>query len=293
MTHKHYCEAAMIIIVLILVACNVMEIDSRLYDVVELDELLTLNATYSAYAERLYHSSGACNIDIISWRDMSAALFYSAYYEGKPFIVDYEENRIRNSRLRHLCRIDRLLWHFGEHEVTLSSSNTHSYAKRQTQFADYVRHHYDDVFYNLNPHRPANETWYFFGDNDWTQQDWKRLIMDNYDLPRFANDSDDIAIAFGLGGVGSGVPMHFHGHGFSEVMYGEKRWFLFPPDIKPDFDPNMTTFYWFMTEYPRLRQAQHNLFECVIRPGQVLYFPSQWYHATLNYAKTIFVTAFI
>eukprot|EP00960_Hanusia_phi_P036168 752184-Hanusia_phi.AAC.2 len=48
-------------------------------------------------------------------------------------------------------------------------------------------------------------------------------------------------ISHGAGGSGSGVPFHVHGPGFSEVLWGRKRWFLMPEGIRPDFDPDETT----------------------------------------------------
>lgn len=293
MVHLHACEVTMICLILVFIIININIIDSEIKETDEFDELLLLNSTYSNYVDLLFKDRDACNIDIISWRDMSTSLFYSNMYDDKPFIIDYEENKIRNTIIRKMCELNELLWNFGEYQVTLSSSNTYSYDKRKVIFKDYVKYHYEDIFYNLNPYKLSNETWYFFGDNNWNDGEWKNLIHDTYELPQFAKYNKDIAIAFGLGGIGSGVPFHFHGHGFSEVIYGEKRWFLFPPHIKPDFEPNMTTFYWFMTHYDKLDKTDGNFYECVIKPGQVLYFPTYWYHATLNYARTIFVTAFI
>lgn len=31
---------------------------------------------------------------------------------------------------------------------------------------------------------------------------------------------------------------------FAEVLHGYKRWFLTPPDYKPIFNPDETSFYW-------------------------------------------------
>eukprot|EP01084_Bolivina_argentea_P045856 84397_1 len=293
MVHLHACEITMIGLMFVFIMINLEIIDSEIEQIDGMDDLLTLNTTYTQFVDSLFYKRDSCNIEIISWKDMSVSSFYSKYYENIPFIIDYEDNKIRNTLIRKMCDIKNLLWNFGDYEVTMSSSNTYSYNKKKIRFGDYVRNHYENVFYNLNPYKPSNETWYFFGDNNWNDGEWKNLIHDTYEVPTFAKYNNDIAIAFGLGGVGSGVPFHFHGHGFSEVIYGEKRWFLFHSDIKPNFQPNMTTFYWFRNEYPKINISENNFYECVIKPGQVLYFPTHWYHATLNYARTVFVTAFI
>jgi ribosomal protein L16 Arg81 hydroxylase len=52
---------------------------------------------------------------------------------------------------------------------------------------------------------------------------------------------------------------------------------------------------WVAEEYPRLGSAEHALLqECVIHPGELLYFPSKWMHATLNLdVYNVFVSLFL
>lgn len=84
----------------------------------------------------------------------------------------------------------------------------------------------------------GNETWYFFGENNFTE--WKDLI-DLYQKPKYNLPNHRSAYSFGIAGALTGVPFHFHGPGFSESIVGRKRWFLYDPDQKPDFDPNKST----------------------------------------------------
>ncbi|XP_059717172.1 jmjC domain-containing protein 8 isoform X1 [Haemorhous mexicanus] len=93
-------------------------------------------------------------------------------------------------------------------------------------------------------------------------------------------------------GSGSGVPFHWHGPGFSEVIFGRKRWFLYPPDRTPHFHPNESTLAWLQHTYPTLPPAQRPL-ECTLRPGEVLYFPDRWWHATLNLDTSVFISTFL
>ncbi|TNN38799.1 JmjC domain-containing protein 8 [Liparis tanakae] len=93
-------------------------------------------------------------------------------------------------------------------------------------------------------------------------------------------------------GPGSGVPFHWHGPGFSEVIYGRKRWFLYPPHQEPHFHPNRTTLSWVTETYPLLPEAEAPL-ECTISPGEVLYFPDRWWHATLNLETSVFISTFL
>lgn len=47
-----------------------------------------------------------------------------------------------------------------------------------------------------------------------------------------------------------------------------QRWFFYPPDQEPHFDPNRTTLSWVTETYPHLPEDEAPL-ECTIRPGEV------------------------
>ena len=130
-----------------------------------------------------------------------------------------------------------------------------------------------------------------------------------------------------LGGQASGVSFHVHGPGFSETLIGGKRWFLFPPALSAlaynfgEHGPNTTALAWLQSQYPQimnasshscspsdacslepeqtdgqmqLRELGEQLQECSLVPGQLLYFPAMWPHATLNTAPyNAFVSIFI
>lgn len=190
-----------------------------------------------------------------------------------------------NSRFRALCSRDKLLASFGDRIVRLSTANTYSYRKVDLPFQEYVEQ-------LLRPQDPAslgNDTLYFFGDNNFTE--WASLFR-HYSPPPFGLLGTTAAHSFGIAGAGSGVPFHWHGPGFSEVIYGRKRWFLYPPRETPEFHPNKTTLAWLQDTYPTLAPSQRPL-ECTIRPGEVLYFPGRWWHATLNLETTVFMSTFL
>lgn len=137
--------------------------------------------------------------------------------------------------------------------------------------------------------RVPPDTLYFFGDNNFTE--WGPLFQ-HYVPPPFRIPGTSPAYSFGIAGSGSGVPFHWHGPGFSEVIFGRKRWFLYPPDKTPHFHPNETTLAWLQHTYPTLPPAQRPL-ECTLRPGEVLYFPDRWWHATLNLDTSVFISTFL
>ena len=112
-----------------------------------------------------------------------------------------------------------------------------------------------------------SETFYFFGDNN--IEEWESFF-ENYKLPPFNLPLHYPALSFGLAGPGTGVPFHFHGPGFAETIYGRKRWFLTPPDVKPEFHPNKTTLQWFFDDYPKIKEDVY-IYECTLKPGEVIH----------------------
>eukprot|EP01026_Neomeris_dumetosa_P078475 TRINITY_DN84912_c0_g1_i2.p3 TRINITY_DN84912_c0_g1~~TRINITY_DN84912_c0_g1_i2.p3 ORF type:complete len:135 (-),score=6.29 TRINITY_DN84912_c0_g1_i2:167-571(-) len=117
-------------------------------------------------------------------------------------------------------------------------------------------------------------------------------MLELYQEPAFIPRSE-FAFSFGIGHSGSGVPFHIHGHGFSEVIHGQKRWILFPPQMRPNFDPNESSFWWLKHYFPNLSaQEKAMMQDCIIGPGELLYFPSEWWHATINLGETVFVSSF-
>ena len=68
------------------------------------------------------------------------------------------------------------------------------------------------------------------------------------------------------------------------VLHGKKRWLLFPAGQEPAFDSSLTSLQWLASVYPTLLGTAKAPLECVIEPGEALYFPGLWYHLTLNIA---------
>nr|XP_055220799.1 jmjC domain-containing protein 8 isoform X6 [Gorilla gorilla gorilla] len=167
-----------------------------------------------------------------------------------------------NSSFRALCSRERLLASFGDRVVRLSTANTYSYHKVDLPFQEYV----EQLLHPQDPTSLGNDTLYFFGDNNFTE--WASLFR-HYSPPPFGLLGTAPAYSFGIAGAGSGVPFHWHGPGYSEVIYGRKRWFLYPPEKTPEFHPNKTTLAWLRDTYPALPPSARPL-ECTIRAGAVL-----------------------
>ncbi|XP_043955685.1 jmjC domain-containing protein 8 [Gambusia affinis] len=225
---------------------------------------------------------GGCSIEVLDGSELSQQQFLERFAFSRPVIIRGVTN---NTRFRVLCSRSGLLQEYGSLTIRLSTANTHSYRKVDVTFQDYV----DQLLRPQDVAALGSETLYFFGDNNLTE--WQNLL-DRYRAPPYFLPGHSAAYSFGIAGPGTGVPFHWHGPGFSEVIYGRKRWFLYPPDLEPRFHPNRTTLSWLTDTYPDLPEAEAPL-ECTIRPGEVLYFPDRWWHATLNLDTSVFISTFL
>mmetsp|Transcript_13794 Transcript_13794/g.16750 ORF Transcript_13794/g.16750 Transcript_13794/m.16750 type:complete len:299 (+) Transcript_13794:106-1002(+) len=172
-------------------------------------------------------------------------------------------------------------------EVTLSSSNSFSAHRRTIPLVEYLQETYEN---EVLPFHLSNATWYLFGET--YSETWMN-ILNEYCLPPCQTCTKDLsALSFGIGGKGSGVQWHVHGPGFSQSLHGRKHWILYPPDQKPIFDPDFTSRHWMEEIYTPLPQSKLP-YECTLYPGEMVYFPDKWYHATLNLDHyTAFVSTF-
>jgi len=149
----------------------------------------------------------------------------------------------------------------------------------------------------------GNETFYLFGstDGDLWEEFLSRYVRPTTVYPSETLKSLDpcalsaqkewTALSFGIAGLNSGVPFHFHGPGFLQVLHGRKEWYLYPPDSHPLFHPNESTYFWYSNVLPTLKEAPTH--RCILEPGDVIYFPDRWLHATLNLDEyTAFIATF-
>ncbi|XP_072733726.1 jmjC domain-containing protein 8 isoform X2 [Ciconia boyciana] len=143
---------------------------------------------------------------------LSYSVFLQRFAFSRPVIL---RGVTDNSAFRALCTREKLLAAFGARPVRLSTANTYSYRKVAVPFREYV----EQLLKPQDPARLGSDTLYFFGDNNFTE--WGPLFQ-RYVPPAFRIPGTSPAYSFGIAGSGSGVPFHWHGPGFSEVIFGRK-----------------------------------------------------------------------
>ncbi|XP_061182388.1 uncharacterized protein LOC133190718 [Saccostrea echinata] len=230
----------------------------------------------------LLANPGPCTVEVRKADSLSQEEFIQRYAYTKPVIIQHATD---NSKFYRICEKDSMLEKYGSKKIRLSSANTHSYDKRDVTLKYYV----ENVMRPQTLKMLGNETFYWFGDNNYTE--WRELFNQYnpppYQLPRMTG-----AYSFGVAGAGTGVPFHFHGPGFGEVIFGRKRWFLYPPEKTPSFHPNRTTLQWLIEDYPKLHPEDYPL-DCTINQGEIIYFPDRWWHGTLNIDTSVFISTFL
>lgn len=227
--------------------------------------------------------AGACGLERVDATRVGAEEFEARFRRpGRPaLVVGLSANR--ESGFLADVEPGALLRDWGGTPVVLASANTHSYEKRHATLAEYVA----TLDVPVAADAPGSDTWYLFGDLD--PETW-RPLTERYRPPPYVPPGASVALAFGLGAPGSGVPFHVHGPGFAEALVGTRRWFLTPPDRKPAFDPERSTLAWLgSTDLAGVP----GLIDCVVRPGEAVFFPPHWWHATLNLEPAVFMSAFV
>ena len=85
---------------------------------------------------------------------------------------------------------------------------------------------------------------------------------------------------------------HFFFKKFHTYFFKFISRFLTDPEVRPEFHPNKTTLQWYFQDYQKVK-SEIQLYECTLRPGEIIYFPDKWWHATLNLDTSVFISTFL
>jgi hypothetical protein len=240
----------------------------------------------------------------------------------RPVIYVLNHSAFKNPALQELASRERMMEDYGDDTVTVSSSNAYSHDKLRVSLRDYLLSMDEDQDRPLSSR--ANETFYLFGDNYggvWSE------TAGAYEVASCAQCNRAGAKSVGIAGRLSGVSFHIHGPGFAEVIHGAKLWLLFPPEVSiervPRFGPNSSMASW-VEQYQAALAVRGDgggletgrtvdahgeawaggldwdwatmamMQSCVMRPGELIFFPSRWLHGTLNLdSYNHFISTFI
>jgi hypothetical protein len=151
---------------------------------------------------------GPCNIPIendpISLNDFLENYAYKSPVIFRQSVKEADRNVIFNEK----CSFENLIKDYGDKHVTVSTANTHSYKKYTMRLDDYLNEHVLSKSKNSNYHKMkyGNETWYFFGENNYTE--WKPLL-DLYERPYYNLPNHEHAYSFGVAAFYTGVIIEY------------------------------------------------------------------------------------
>ena len=101
----------------------------------------------------------------------------------------------RNTEFASQTEREALVRGYGQYRVTLASANTQSYIKKKATLGEYLSY-----MAEIDSRERANETWYWFGDDQSHFGDF----LDKYSPPPGAEEFD-YTLTFGVGTQFSGV----------------------------------------------------------------------------------------
>ncbi|XP_076468981.1 uncharacterized protein LOC143299581 [Babylonia areolata] len=229
--------------------------------------------------------SGTCTIDRVPARDMDHERFERDFRYKRPVILTFPDGA-RDWTDPQLWTLESLKRSYGEWKI--SSGDSLEIVRRggngdmTSSFDDFVGH--------LMGERKATDeqpAYYMFDRAFYKDTELPKTLK----LPPYLSNDESLNDSiFFLGTSGTGVVFHKHADTWNAVVYGKKRWFLYPITNTPPGGVyhGFHMRYWYERVYPNLTASQRPL-ECVQQGGEILYLPEGFYHATLNIGDTVAV----
>lgn len=229
--------------------------------------------------------TSVCNIERISVTDLDTERFEKEFRFKKPVLVAFP-NGAADWTDPHKWSQGDLRKTYGQWQTSSGSSveivRAGGNGDTRQSFIDFL----DGLMRQTKP-ESAEAKFYLFDRDFYKESDLPSTLK----LPPYFAVSDDLDDSiFFLGASGSGVVFHKHADTWNGVVFGNKRWFLYPISKTPPGGVyhGYTLLDWVERVYPNLEDKDKPL-ECVQRGGEILYLPEGYYHATLNLGDTIAV----
>lgn len=114
-----------------------------------------------------------------------------------------------------------------------------------------------------------------------------RKVVEHH-FPDWAGKSrtEERQVQLAIGPEGSGAPLHYHKAAVNTLFYGRKKWFLTPP--KDSVYSSRPLLEWVGTDKLETKSV---VLECVQQPGDVIFVPDFWGHATHNILPSVAVAS--
>lgn len=227
-----------------------------------------------------------CGFDVV--KDINGEEFLYEYLTlQRPVIV---RNAMKSKVMKNLLRKwqrDQFVKEFGKlqfKEVVVPYAESFGYndgTNKSTNLKDFVAK-MDRLFQMGMNEYPSQPSYIFepIKDNSPLLNDF---ILPSILDPEYTHISIS-QIQFYIGPALSGAPGHFHRSAWNVLVYGKKRWFLYPPTEA--FYSRQHVWSWWQQQ-PKPTGAM----ECIQYPSDMVFVPDMWGHAVLNLQESVGLAA--
>lgn len=246
----------------------------------------------TSYPKRWALGADRCTIPRIPESDLTPLQFATEYWRRKPLIV-VRSHTTTNERAQQLTTKQRLRESFEGSDVRFTTYESYAFKSQE------VRGNFGSYIESLTQvtEETGGNTSFAFGADPFG-------LGEHYVVPSVVTAlQEQLHLEWhyqtAVAGSGAGLAFHWHGDVFAETLHGRRRWFLYPPEISPVFNPRETSVRWLSRVYsPWLRDASSEpgndqtaaLLECTIEPNEAIYVPADWFHATLSLGEAVSIT---
>lgn len=252
------------------------------------------NLTYDEESSSLAVHKDRCNIPFVDEEELTLQEFVDRYWRKQPFIL---QRSTHVNRPAQEWTTKQALWQrvvSGDDAASIPLASTQAYAFRGEKRSTLV-----DYLSELDRKDSNNSNSSFAFGRDFLD------VGRHYVPPTILSSPDAAQKLFGgirlddkwhyqvaIAAHGAGLPFHWHADVFAEVLHGQRRWFLYPPEHSPVFNPRATSATWLEQVYSNATFQTRNefLMECTLFPNQAIYVPNDWFHSTVSLGQAVSIT---
>ncbi|XP_067931908.1 uncharacterized protein [Watersipora subatra] len=223
--------------------------------------------------------TNVCTIPKISIQEMTKERFETSFRD-KPFILTFPNGADDWVKSEHWT-VQSLSREYQEWKFTAGKSIDIVYNGGK---GDFKRTFKEYVAEMRNTTIQSGDFTYLFDRNFYYNSSLPSTVR----VPEFLFEEGD-PILF-VGPSGTGATWHKHMPAWNGVVFGQKRWFLYPIEKTPPgglyaYTPTA----WLAHVYPKLEPYAKPL-ECIQNSGEIFYVPESYYHAILNIGETVAIS---
>jgi hypothetical protein len=240
-----------------------------------------------------------CNIERVPEADMTYKRFNAEYWWKHPVII-LRDNP--NTKAVAATTKEALLRDRGNRKIGITTLESYPFrGEKRTTVRDLLLNTFE---------QPMDASGEFASDNSALAADIRFSFRDDLgigalykDMPlvkKVLKKNRGLQTKYQLAmspGKDIGLGFHCHSDVFAETLHGTRRWFLASGNSTPPggFNPRRTSASWIHETYITLGDdvaAREGLYECILRPSELLYVPSGWFHSTVGLGQAVGLSRF-